>query len=54
MCSSDLLGAAAHGIPTIGVLHGMGGREELEMAGARWICDDLWGLPALLEQIDLT
>lgn len=49
----DVIGAAAHGISTIGVLHGMGAREELESAGARWICDDLWGLPALLEQIDL-
>jgi phosphoglycolate phosphatase len=48
----DVIGAAAHAIPTIGVLHGMGSREELEQAGARWICDDLWGLPALLERID--
>ncbi len=48
----DVIGAAAHGIPTIGVLHGMGSRQELEEAGARWICDDLRGLPALLERID--
>jgi len=48
----DVAGAASHGIPTIGVLHGMGSREELETAGARWICDDLWGLPALLGRID--
>jgi len=48
----DVIGAAAHGIPTIGVLHGMGAREELEEAGAKWICDDLWGLPTLLAEID--
>ncbi len=48
----DVAGAAVHGIPTIGVLHGMGERAELETAGARWIVDDLWALPALLERID--
>jgi phosphoglycolate phosphatase len=30
----DVLGAAAHGVPTVGVLWGFGGREELERAGA--------------------
>ena len=30
----DVIAAAKHGIPTIGVLWGYGGREELEMAGA--------------------
>ena len=48
----DVIGAAAQGIPTIGVLHGMGSREELTGAGARWIVEDLGGLPALFEQID--
>jgi phosphoglycolate phosphatase len=48
----DVLGAAAHGIPTIGVLHGMGSREELERAGARWIAADLRALPELLARID--
>ena len=48
----DVLGAAAHGVPTIGVLHGMGSRAELEAAGARWIAADLRALPALLGRID--
>lgn len=30
----DVLAAARHGIPTVGVLWGYGGREELEAAGA--------------------
>jgi phosphoglycolate phosphatase len=30
----DVIAAAAHGIPTIGVLWGFGGRDELESAGA--------------------
>ncbi len=48
----DVIGAAAHGIATIGVLHGMGSREELARAGARWIVSDLYALPRLLERID--
>lgn len=48
----DVHGAAAHGIPTIGVLHGMGSRAELEAAGARWIARDLLALPGLLAEID--
>ena len=35
----DVLGAAAHGIPTIGVLWGYGGREELQIAGAAMLID---------------
>lgn len=50
--SHDVVGARAHGVPTIGVLHGSGSREELEGAGARWIVDDLFGLPALVGRID--
>ena len=30
----DILGAKAHGLPSIGVLYGYGSREELEAAGA--------------------
>ena len=33
----DVLGGAAHGLDTIGVLFGYGGREELERAGATYI-----------------
>lgn len=50
--SHDVIGAAVHGIPTIGVLHGAGSRAELEAAGARWICEDLRGLAALVGRID--
>jgi phosphoglycolate phosphatase len=39
----DVKGARAHGIDTIGVLHGAGDRAELEAAGARWIVPDLRG-----------
>jgi phosphoglycolate phosphatase len=48
----DVAGAALHGIPTIGALHGMGSREELLAAGAAWLVDDLRGLPGLLGRID--
>jgi len=48
----DVVGAAAHGIPTIGVLHGMGTAEELEAAGARWLAADLRALPGLLREIE--
>lgn len=37
----DVLGAAACGIPTIGVLHGAGDEDELRSAGARWVVPDL-------------
>ena len=33
----DVLGAAANGVATVGVLWGYGDREELQTAGARWI-----------------
>lgn len=48
----DVVGAASHGIPTIGVLHGMGTLEELRAAGARWIVPDLRALPGLLRELD--
>ena len=35
----DVLGAAAHGIPTVGVLWGYGGRDELQSAGAAILVD---------------
>ncbi len=51
--STDVLGAAAHGIPTIGALHGMGSRAELQEAGARWLIQDLNALPELLARLEL-
>ena len=36
----DVLGAAAHGIKTVGVLYGYGGREELIEAGAAALASD--------------
>jgi phosphoglycolate phosphatase len=48
----DVIGAAVHGIPTIGVLHGSGSRDELVGAGARWIAEDLRALPELALRID--
>ena len=33
----DVIGAAKHGIDTVGVLFGYGDREELECAGAKYI-----------------
>jgi phosphoglycolate phosphatase len=44
----DVIAAAAHGIPTIGVLWGFGDREELETAGATMIVNHagaLWAQP---------
>lgn len=35
----DVIAAARHGIPTIGVLWGFGGREELTNAGAALLID---------------
>ncbi|MDD2967870.1 MAG: HAD-IA family hydrolase [Desulfovibrionaceae bacterium] len=44
----DVLGAAAVGLPCIGVLYGFGSKEELEQAGARWLCQDATALQDLL------
>ena len=44
----DVLGAAAHGIPTLGVLYGFGTPEELTDAGARWLAKDAAELGSLL------
>jgi phosphoglycolate phosphatase len=35
----DVRGALANGVAAIGVAYGYGSREELQEAGARWICD---------------
>jgi len=47
----DVEGAEAFGIPTIGVLHGMGTEAELREAGARWIVDDLRAVARLLDRL---
>ena len=44
----DVAGAQETGLPCIGVLHGYGGREELENAGAAFIAEDMDGLRRLL------
>ena len=35
----DIRGAQANGVDSIGVTYGYGGRQELESAGATWICN---------------
>ena len=49
--SHDVLGATAHGMPTIGVLHGAGDEEELRTAGARWIVPDLRSAARLITSL---
>jgi len=44
----DVIGAAAHGIPTIGVSWGYGSVAEMEKAGAVAIADTVSELKALL------
>ena len=44
----DVAGAHETGLPCIGVLHGYGGREELEEAGAEFITEDIAALKKLL------
>lgn len=44
----DVLGAAEHAIPTIGVAWGHGGRADLEAAGARVIAGHPRDLPGLI------
>ncbi len=47
----DILGAKAHGLPSIGVLSGFGSRQELEDAGADIIVNSLADtLPCLLDE----
>ena len=43
----DVLGAAQHRIPAIGVLYGFGSQQELVSAGARWIARDMEDLTDL-------
>jgi phosphoglycolate phosphatase len=44
----DVLGAAAHGLPCVGVLWGVGSEEELREAGAAALADAPAVLPGLL------
>ena len=44
----DVLGAAAHGFPTLGVLYGFGTKEELLQAGASWLAGSVEELGTLL------
>ena len=45
----DMEGAAAVGLPAIGVAYGFGSREELEQGGALAIVDDVRQLAQLLD-----
>lgn len=44
----DVLGAAAHGIPCVGVLYGYGSKEELNGAGAAYLAENVEALGAFL------
>lgn len=46
----DVLGGAAHGLDTIGVLFGYGSREELERAGATYIAADPADIVKIIKQ----
>ena len=46
--SHDVEGAAAVGLPCVGVLYGFGSRQELEQAGAAAIAEDIPALEGLL------
>ncbi|MCW2999938.1 MAG: family hydrolase [Solirubrobacterales bacterium] len=47
----DVEGAGAHGLPAIGVLWGIGDREELQRAGAAALCEQPRELPAVVEEL---
>jgi len=44
----DVDGARAHGIPTVGVLWGVGGEAELRAAGAEWLVASPDEIPGVL------
>jgi phosphoglycolate phosphatase len=44
----DVVGASAHGLPTVGVLWGSGSEQELREAGARWLAKTPDEIPGLL------
>lgn len=47
----DALGAAAHGIPTLGVLYGFGSQNELLQAGALWLAKNVAELGSLIAPV---
>jgi phosphoglycolate phosphatase len=47
----DIEGAAAHGLPAIGVLWGIGDREELQEAGAAALCARPRELPGVVDEV---
>ena len=47
----DVLGAAAHGIKTVGVLYGYGGEKELSEAGAVALAADAKELYKCIKQV---
>lgn len=49
--SHDIVGAAANGMPAIGVLWGYGDRSELEAAGAAALAENPEQLPALVKWV---
>ena len=46
----DVLGAASHGIPTIGVSWGYGDPEEMRKAGAKAVVSNMEELLSLIEK----
>ncbi len=48
----DILGAKHFGICPVGVLYGFGDREELETAGAEYICDTVADLERMLLKLN--
>jgi len=48
---SDVIAAARHGIPAVGVLWGYGSREELEASGAAVLCAEPAELPAMVAKL---
>ena len=46
----DVLGAASHGIPTIGVSWGYGDPEEMRKAGAKAVVSNMEELLSIIEK----
>ena len=48
---NDVEGAAANGIPCLGVLYGYGSAEELENAGAAALSRDAASIPEAVDEL---